>query len=279
CMQMQSDNASHSESNKPQNIVPFRQCKLTELLFSNSFPSSNSHQYHHKAPQKSIMVVAADPVGDFNATSQILRYSALAREVTVPRIPSVTSTILAGVPAGKGQNGYFSGRITPSAAQEELEHALTEIAKLREELDISQLQLREEMQRRRDTEASWKVAEERVAEVEQEVREEVWQEMEERLVQEQARWRQARNEELDRNDEHLDRKLDILSRGVDVEVYEDPEPTNDERVSELESENERLRARVQLLEREQGLRSPSKKMRVLKARKWEGMEGGLNDSP
>ncbi|KAK5001182.1 hypothetical protein LTR66_000059 [Elasticomyces elasticus] len=279
CMQMQSDNASHSESNKPQNIVPFRQCKLTELLFSNSFPSSNSHQYHHKAPQKSIMVVAADPVGDFNATSQILRYSALAREVTVPRIPSVTSTILAGVPAGKGQGGYFSGRITPSAAQEELEHALTEMAKLREELDISQLRLREEMQRRRDTEASWKVAEERVAEVEQEVREEVWQEMEERLVQEQARWRQARNEELDRNDEHLDRKLDILSRGVDVEVYEDPEPTNDERVSELEDENETLRARVQLLEREQGLRSPSKKMRVLKARKWEGMEGGLDGSP
>jgi hypothetical protein len=40
------------------------------------------------------MIVTADPHGDFNATSQILRYSALAREVTVPRIPSITETIL-----------------------------------------------------------------------------------------------------------------------------------------------------------------------------------------
>lgn len=40
------------------------------------------------------MIVTADPHGDFNATSQILRYSALAREVTVPRVPSITQTIL-----------------------------------------------------------------------------------------------------------------------------------------------------------------------------------------
>lgn len=40
------------------------------------------------------MIVTADPHGDFNATSQILRYSALAREITAPRIPSVTQTIL-----------------------------------------------------------------------------------------------------------------------------------------------------------------------------------------
>ncbi len=41
------------------------------------------------------MIVTADPHGDFNATSQILRYSALAREIAVPRIPSITQTILA----------------------------------------------------------------------------------------------------------------------------------------------------------------------------------------
>lgn len=79
CMQMQSDNADPTKSS---NIVPFRQCKLTELLFSNSFPSSSSS--HHlarspKPPQKGIMIVTADPLGDYNATSQILRYSALAR--------------------------------------------------------------------------------------------------------------------------------------------------------------------------------------------------------
>lgn len=45
------------------------------------------------------MIVTADPHGDFNATSQILRYSALAREITVPRIPSVTQTILTAAAA------------------------------------------------------------------------------------------------------------------------------------------------------------------------------------
>lgn len=77
------------------NLVPFRQCKLTELLFSNSYPSSSGHSTgRHRNPQKAVMIVTADPHGDFNATSQILRYSALAREVTVPRVPSITQTIL-----------------------------------------------------------------------------------------------------------------------------------------------------------------------------------------
>ncbi|KAG6355738.1 hypothetical protein INS49_003703 [Diaporthe citri] len=93
CLQMQSDVGSNSK----QGVVPFRQCKLTELLFSNSFPSPSSlsqSQSIRRNPQKAVMVVTADPHGDFNATSQILRYSALAREVTVPRIPSITETIL-----------------------------------------------------------------------------------------------------------------------------------------------------------------------------------------
>lgn len=271
-MQMQSDNANLS---KPQNLVPFRQCKLTELLFSNSLATSH-HQQARRAPQKSIMVVTADPLGDYNATSQILRYSALAREVTVPRIPSYTSTILSGAPVAKSAT-TTSGRCTPTAVQEELGHALSELAAMREQIEITQLRLDEEVQRRRAVEASWKAAEERVEAVEQEVREEVWQEMEARLEDEQRRWRAARQEELERNDEHLDKKLDIVTRGF--EIHEDPEPTADERVLELEEENERLRQKLSNVQREQGMRSPSKKMRVLKTRKWEGSDVGLGGSP
>ncbi|GAB1316768.1 hypothetical protein MFIFM68171_06978 [Madurella fahalii] len=96
CLQMQSDAAS---KDKP-NLVPFRQCKLTELLFSNSFPSASAYSSaRHRNPQKAVMIVTADPHGDFNATSQILRYSALAREVTVPRVPSITQTILTAAAA------------------------------------------------------------------------------------------------------------------------------------------------------------------------------------
>ncbi|CAK3920759.1 Kinesin-like motor 9 [Lecanosticta acicola] len=288
CMQIQADNARTVNFQN----VPFRQCKLTELLFSNSFVP----QHHRKPPQKAIMIVTADPLGDFNATSQILKYSALATEVTVPRVPSVTSTILAGT--GVRQH---SRPTTPAAVVEELEAALAEVARLREELEITQLQLEEETQRRVDAEASWSAAEMKIDEVEAEIREEVWSEMETKLAQEQRRWRAARDEELDRADEHLDRKLEIMSRGI--EVYEDPEDYGNEekenvnvdaisnglgklsfngkvkdsaRVQELEEENAQLRERLALAEREKGLRSPSKKMRVLKSRKWDGSGMGID---
>ncbi|KAL2158692.1 hypothetical protein VTH06DRAFT_4174 [Thermothelomyces fergusii] len=92
CLQMQSDAAT---KDKP-NLVPFRQCKLTELLFSSCYPSPAAiSSGRHRNPQKAVMIVTADPHGDYNATSQILRYSALAREITVLRIPSITQTFLA----------------------------------------------------------------------------------------------------------------------------------------------------------------------------------------
>ena len=299
CMQMQSD---HANSTSPA-LVPFRQCKLTELLFSNSFSTGGANT---KAPQKAIMVVTADPLGDFNATSQILRYSALAREVTVPRIPSTTSTILAGVPLTAQRppsSSSNSGRATPSSAHlhEDLSHALHEQARLREDLEMTQVLLAEEIERRRAAEASWRVASSQLDEVEAAVREEVWGEMEARLAQEQRRWRAARDEELDRQEEHMDRKLAILTQGISIYEdgagdcsEEDKENVNTDadvfrpssgkksdasaqRVTELEDENASLRMRLEALEREQaGQRSPSKKMRVLKTRKWEGSGMGLD---
>ncbi|KAI9874064.1 MAG: hypothetical protein M1830_010229 [Pleopsidium flavum] len=272
CLQMQSD---WHDGTKP-SVVPFRQCKLTELLFSNSFPSTHhATPSHHRNPQKAIMIVTADPVGDFNATSQILRYSALAREITVPRIPSVTSTILSGTTAiGKSQN--TSGRVTPNpVSTEELEVAAIEIVRLSEEVDVLNLRLVEEENRRREAEMGWRAAEERSELVEQEVREECWSEMEMRFEEEQGRWKGAWGEEVglnafangicspddqwqaNRNDEHLDKKLEILTRGI--QIHEDPEPTADERVIELEDENAALRRKVQALERELQGRSPTKK--------------------
>ncbi|SMQ47245.1 unnamed protein product [Zymoseptoria tritici ST99CH_3D1] len=290
CMQMQSDNAHATTPN----LVPFRQCKLTELLFSNSFPHHGGHNASaHKASQKAIMVVTADPLGDFNATSQILRYSALAREVTVPRIPSVTSTILSGTTFNAARPGTASsGRTTPSAVVEELEAALAELERLRADLEVTQLRLEEETQRRIEAEASWTTAEMRIEDVEAEIRQEVFAEMESQMAREQRRWRAARDEEQDLNDAHIDRKLEIMARGIQVEVFEDAEDEkenalpsdvgtksgkNDQRLEDLEDENQRLRERLALAEREQGLRSPSKKMRVLKTRKWDGSGMGLDD--
>jgi len=301
CMQMQSDNANTTTPN----LVPFRQCKLTELLFSNSLGTNNSLT-HRKAPQKSIMIVTADPLGDFNATSQILRYSALAREVTVPRTPSVTSTILSGAPtAGRPNTASSNGRMTPSAVQEELELALATIADLRQQLEVSQLLMQEETQRRQEAESSWKRAEIRIDSIEEEIREELFCEFEAKLTQEQRRWRAARDAELDAQDDHLDRKIELLTQNLTI--YEDEtaeaEKENlglaafdpsveavgkfgackvmelEDQNRELQDENRSLREKMANLEREkESMRSPSKKLRVLKtpSRRWEGSGIGLD---
>jgi hypothetical protein len=221
------------------------------------------------------MIVTADPLGDFNATSQILRYSALAREVTVPRIPSVTSTILAGVLTQHSRCPSGSGSISPTAALEELEAASNEIMRLNDEMDILSIQLTEETARRQTAETCLQASEERMLIREQEIRDECCEEMEQRIANEIRRLKLAWDEEADRNDEHLDRKIDILARGI--QIYEDPEPTAEERVTELESENESLRRRIEGLQRELLGKSPTKKQRVLKAKKWE-VDVGL-DSP
>lgn len=282
CMQMQSDNANSATPA----LVPFRQCKLTELLFSNSFPHHGGHNATAKASQKAIMIVTADPLGDFNATSQILRYSALAREVTVPRIPSVSSTILSAT-----LRATTSGRpVTPSAILEELEASYAEVARLKEQLEVTQLQLQEETQRRVEVEASWTTAEMRLDEVEGLIREEVCEEMEKRMDNEMRRWRALRDAEMDAADEHVDRKMEVFAKGLDagaVQIWEDDDKENQNgygggkqipRVEELEDENARLREQLASMEREKmGMRSPSKKMRVLKTRKWDGDGMGLED--
>ena len=139
------------------------------------------------------MIVTADPVGDFNATSQILRYSALAREVTVPRIPSVSSTILAG---NHRPEATTSGRVTPNDTAGISEAASREIARLSEEVDILIIRLEEEQGRRREAEEGWQKAEESAEEIERDSREECWKEMERRIEEERRRWMGAWSEEV-----------------------------------------------------------------------------------
>jgi hypothetical protein len=157
------------------------------------------------------MIVTADPLGDFNATSQILRYSALAREITVPRTPSIPSTILSGMHA---KNELASGRTTPSYPSEELEFAAQEIARLSEELDVMTFRMADEEKRRLAAEEAWKAADERCLLVEQQVREECSTEMEKTMEAEMRRWKGALGEEADRNDEHMDKKLGLLTQTI-----------------------------------------------------------------
>jgi len=228
------------------------------------------------------MVVTADPQSDFNATSQILRYSALAREVTVPRVPSTTSTILSNLPAK--HYGTSSGRSTPSSAVlEELDAANAEIARLTQDMEIFAIRLTEETQRRKAAEASWAAAENHMADLEQEIRNECFQDLEGAVDQERRRWQAVLDNEQDNQQAHLDSKIDIVIKATkaqmrdEVKVYEDPDPELRDRVDELERENEVLKAKLEAMEREAHGRSasPVKKMRVLKTKKWEDPEKTL----
>lgn len=140
------------------------------------------------------MVVTADPLGDFNATSQILRYSALAREVTVPRMPSLTESIIS---AGSGKDRSVSGRTSPNyASSEELERAMAEIARLTKDCHGLAVRLAEEEIARSELETRLNAAEDRCVNVEQEVREECWAEMDEMMEEERKRWQNAWSEQV-----------------------------------------------------------------------------------
>ncbi|KIV95280.1 hypothetical protein PV10_02953 [Exophiala mesophila] len=259
CLQVQSD--CQQEGSKP--IVPFRQCKLTELLFSNSFPSPTATASVRQA-QKAVMIVTADAQGDFNATSQILRYSALAREVTVPRVPSVTSAILGSSYPPRPGSSNQNGRSTPHDnffTQQELEHATNEVARLAEEFDALAIKLAEEEIRRTEVELQLQAAEEKLVVMEQEVRDECWTEMEERLEEEKARWREAWEQEKMRTEAYVDGKLEILEKTTKITIHEDS--SEERRVEELERENEQLRAQIRATEQEMLNRSPSKKSRTM----------------
>ncbi|KAH7235092.1 P-loop containing nucleoside triphosphate hydrolase protein [Fusarium solani] len=275
CLQTQSEAAS---SSKP-NIVPFRQCKLTELLFSNSFPSSSTTPHAHaprRNPQRGVMIITADPRGDFNATSQILRYSALAREVTVPRIPSITATILAHPPPKTATrspspvhhhtrpfmppgSGSFRNYTPPMSSDERqtMEIAALEIARLSDETD----QLREEVDRQTEArisaEAHLLSMEERMLDMEAAIREDCAAEFEQRLAMEMARWKASMALEQERNEEHWDRKVEILERGLapDDSDYDKENVL----IEDLEEEVERLRHENGILKRELASRSPSKR--------------------
>ncbi|KAF4587851.1 Kinesin-like protein [Ophiocordyceps camponoti-floridani] len=248
CLQTQTDAGT---SAKP-NVVPYRQCKLTELLFSNSFPSVTAHtQAPRRDPQRGVMIVTADPRGDFNATSQILRYSALAREVTVPRIPSITATILAQTP---GQSTRPPPQRTHSGAEDRatMELAALEIARMSEEMDRLRLELEAEAEARA-------VAEERLMDVEAAIRDECATEFEQRLTFELARFKASLAQEQERNDEHWDRKVDVLERGLDRDDDGRDDDKENVLVEDMAHELARLRRDNSVLRRELAARSPGKR--------------------
>lgn len=197
------------------------------------------------------MIVTADPHGDYNATSQILRYSALAREIAVPRVPSITETILQTSAAptdasGRGSCGSLSPILSPThvlhrppflppgnvvqsskaersfsptslAASEDrvtMERAALEIARLSQD----NRQLRDALAREQDDHATvgahLRSLEDKMLDLEQAVREDCVAEFEQRLEVELARWKAGMQVAIERGEEHWDRKMDVFERSL-----------------------------------------------------------------
>lgn len=224
------------------------------------------------------MIVTADPLGDFNATSQILRYSALAREVTVPRIPSITATILANppptnmrplspthqqhprpfMPPGSGSSGSY--RTFSSDERATMELAALEIARLSDDVDQLRAELDYQTEARHTAEAHLLSMEDRLLDVEAAIREECAAEFEQRLALELARFKASLAMEQERNEEHWDRKVDVMERGFGVpEDTPGAEDKENVLIENLEEEVERLRRDNAILKRELTNRSPSKR--------------------
>ncbi|KKO98133.1 hypothetical protein THAR02_09762 [Trichoderma harzianum] len=267
CLQSQSEVSAGRA-----NVVPYRQCKLTEILFSNSFPSAAGSYSHtpRRNPQRGVMIVTADPLGDFNATSQILRYSALAREVTVPRAPSFTANTLAPSPTvsthhtrpfGNAGFGSVRSHFSPVKATDErvtMEIAALEIARMSEEIEQLRQEIEVQSEARIIAEAHLLSTEDRMIDMEAAVREECALEFEQRLAMELARFKASMQIEKERHEEHWDRKVDILERGLDTGFEEDFDKEN-VLVENLTQEVERLRRENMILKRELSNRSPSKR--------------------
>lgn len=280
------------------------------------------------------MIVAVDPSGDFNATSQILRYSTLAREITAPGVASSTSTVASSRQSGimayptlpppsdgtttppmssSQQHKNFFQMSTPArpampplspsrtfcqsspptrllsptsdSERATMENAALEIARMADYIEqlkaklqeqkearkAAEEDLRKEIQARLEAETQLFSMEDRLQDFEQEIREECYAEFETHQAVERHRWNANRSLELELGEEHWDRKVEILARGVgvtvtsprddsDSQVYEVEDDKENILVENLEQENERMRRELGVLKRELGSRTPSRRM-------------------
>ena len=92
-----------------------------------------------------------------------------------------------------------------------VEMAFSEIARLNEEVEILNVKLTEQEERRKEAEENWQKAEEKAELIEMEVREECWSEMERRTEEERRRWMGAWGEEVSLGAWKLDWRAILIS--------------------------------------------------------------------
>ncbi|KAF8437386.1 P-loop containing nucleoside triphosphate hydrolase protein [Kalaharituber pfeilii] len=231
CMQLQ------AELRHRQGVtIPYRQSKLTEVLFANAFNST--------AAQNGVMIICADPQGEYNSTMQILRYSALARELTKPRVfPSANSAVQTD------QNP----KSTP--INEVIDNPI--VKHLTDELKVFQDRYEDSERLRKAAEERYQELEMLFQETEQRVREEVTTECEQRMKEMQVQHSKNIWSEHQAASEFANQKIDIAVRALNLKHRDQLDAAEAgkfwHKYEELESENERLKKEIAWLRKQQAV--------------------------
>jgi hypothetical protein len=140
-----------------------------------------------------------------------------------------------------------------------MELAALEIARLSDDLDQLRAELEHQVEARTTAEAHLLSMEDRMLDLEADIRDDCASEFEQRLALEIARFKASFAVEQERNEEHWDRKVDLLERGLDIDPSGQDVDKENVLVENLEEEVERLRRENGILKRELASRSPTKR--------------------
>lgn len=206
----------------------FRNSKLTYLLMANAFNKDLN--------QKSALLVTIDPFGDCNSAAQILRYSALARDVSVPktRITSVSSLYSNSSDGNSIKTSSLSQQSSRSVSSTSNNSSMSGASTLFDEppctvTESQHVSTKMLMARIQQLEAELESTHEQYLLQEQQLREELTTDMDTRMQQLQDRFMDSLQQDSIREQALTDRKLEILSDTIKETSYQ-----------ELQSEIQRL---------------------------------------
>ncbi|KAL2314938.1 Kinesin-like protein Klp9 [Schizosaccharomyces pombe] len=197
-----------------QHIIPFRQSKLTELLF---------HSGHLSGLAGINMLVNIDPFGSFDENAQVMRYSANAREILPPPL---------------NEN---SGSQSPSHSLLQKSKNTSSTKALTSHLE----QLQQENQQLRMLLAD---ADSEMMNLEYEIRQQMTREMEERVSEVERTFLTKLLEETAQGIEYTDQKLEKM--GGWMKKLQDENSEKTETIAQLEQIIEELHEELRSLEEE-----------------------------
>ena len=199
-------------------IVPFRHSKLTEL-FQSFFVGEG----------KAVMIVNANPYDTgFDENSHVMKFSAIAKEVAVPRHLGPVTKTLPPLPPHKEERASGSGPLPKSKSSVEVSTSDSEVS-----ADVTIVEDDEDsgdedhdpfvdllVEKHEELRQKLYAAELRCATIEAQVRKEMVDEMEQRLLEMEDFYNRRMMNDAEQNAEFTNRKIDLL---VSTHARNEPE--------------------------------------------------------